>query len=302
MTLTDLKPTQVLGRTRSNRAAPLWVISGMFSAQLGAAAATPLFKQLGPLGTGWLRLCWAGFLFACIVRPRFWRMPRHDLAMTAVLGCVNAIMMLSFFQAIDRLPLGTAGALAFLGPLSIAVFKARSRLGLLWPALALLGVLALTRPWSGTVNGVGIAFALSDGLCWALYILLTEHLGARFKGSEGLAMSMIVAALVATVIGAPHAIGHLTVGVVFIAAAIALLSPIFTFSMELAALRRLSAGTFGTFMCLEPAIALLVGLVFLRQVPSLLQGLGVFLVVVAAFGAVQHGRAGSSGLATVHSS
>src|SRR5579871_6249223 len=87
MTLTDLRPGQMLGRTRSNRAAPLWVISGMFSAQLGAAAATPLFRQLGPLGTSWIRLCWAGLLFGCIVRPKFWRMPRRDLAATAVLGC-----------------------------------------------------------------------------------------------------------------------------------------------------------------------------------------------------------------------
>jgi inner membrane transporter RhtA len=302
MTATELRAVQVPGRGGPRLPAPLWVLAGIASAQLGAAAATPLFRHLGPLGTGWLRLSWAAILLVCTVRPKVWRMPGRDVGMTAVLGVVNATMMLAFFQAIDRLPLGTAAALSFLGPLSVAVFKARNRLGLIWPAIAMIGVLALTQPWSGTVNTAGIAFALLDGLGWALYIMLTQHLGSRFDGSEGLAISMVVAAIVATIVGAPQAIGHLTPSIVAIGAAIAVLSPIFTFSMELAALRRLNAATFGTLMCLEPAIGLLVGLVFLRQIPSVLQGLGVLLVVLAAVGAERHGRATASVIGTVHSS
>ena len=290
MSVAELRTVHTSWRLGSRAPAPLWVILGITSAQLGAAAATPVFAHLGPLGTAWLRTSWAAVLLACFVRPKVWRLRRRDVGLAAVLGVVNATMMLAFFQAIDRLPLGTAAALAFLGPLSVAVFKARGRLGLVWPALALLGVLALTRPWSGSVDAAGIAFALLDGLGWAMYIILTQHLGDRFAGSEGLAMSMVVAALVATVVGAPQAIGHLTLSLVAIGAAIAVLSPILTFTMELAALRRLSAATFGTLMCLEPAIGLVVGLVFLRQIPSVTQGLGVLLVVLAAIGAERHGR------------
>lgn len=290
MTVTELRTVHGPGRLASRVPAPALVILGITSAQLGAAAATPLFKHLGPLGTGWLRLSWAAILLVCVVRPKVWRLRRRDVGLAAVLGVVNATMMLAFFQAIDRLPLGTAAALAFLGPLSVAVVKARGRLGLVWPALALLGVLALTRPWSGRVDTAGIAFALLDGLGWATYIVLTQHLGSRFDGSEGLATSMLVAAVVASAVGAPQAIGHLTLSLVAIGAAIAVLSPILTFTMELAALRRLSAATFGTLMCLEPAIGLAVGLVFLRQIPSVLQGLGVLLVVLAAVGAERHGR------------
>jgi inner membrane transporter RhtA len=300
MTQTELRPVGVR-RDGFSVPAPALVILGMASAQLGAAAATPLFRHLGPLGTGWLRLVWAALIMTCIVRPKFWRMPRVDVGKTALLGVANATMMLAFFQAIDRLPLGTAAALAFLGPLTIAVLKARNRVGLVWPALAMLGVLALTRPWSGTVNATGIAFALLDGLMWAIYIVATQHLGDRFEGSDGLAISMVVAALVATIIGGPRAIPHLTWTIVLIGAGIAILSPLLTFSLELGALRRLNAGTFGTLMCLEPAMGLLVGLLFLHQIPSVLQGLGVLLVVGAALGAERHGRADSV-LATVHSS
>jgi len=310
MTQTELRPVRARRALSSSLPtlrrmpavpAPLCVLLGMATAQLGAAAATPLFRHLGPLGTGWLRLTWAAVLLVVFVRPKVWRIPRSDLAKAAVLGVVNAMMMLSFFQAIDRLPLGTAAALAFLGPLTVAVVKARNRLGLLWPAIAMVGVVALTRPWSGTVNATGVAFALLDGLGWAFYIVLTEHLGTRFEGSDGLAISMVVAAIVATAVGAPHAIGHLTLAIVLMGAAIAIMSPILTFSLELAALRRLDAATFGTLMCLEPALGLLVGLVFLRQIPTALQCLGVLLVVGAALGAERTGRAAPAGLAAVHS-
>lgn len=263
---------------------------------VGAALATTLFVRLTPAGTAWLRLTCAAIALLIIVRPTPWTMPRRDLALFALLGADNALMMTAFFAAIHRLPLGTAAALGFLGPLAIAIRKAHNWQALAWPVLALAGVVALTRPFTGRVDMLGVAFALTDATCWALYILLTQRMGARTSGGTGLALAMTVAALITTVTSAHLAIGHLTLGVVATGAGIALLTPVMAFWMELSALRVLPAGTFGTLMCLEPAIALIVGLVVLRQHPSPAQVLGVALVVAAALGAE---RAASSDLTAV---
>jgi inner membrane transporter RhtA len=270
--------------------APLWAVLAMGLSQLSAAASTPLFGHLGVLGTSWLRMVLASVGFAAVVRPRFWRLPGRDLANAGLLGLANATMMLSFFEAIDRIPLGMASALAFLGPLAIAASRSRGRLGLLWPTIALLGVVALTHPWIGVPNLVGVGFALADGCGWAIYIVLTQHLGSRFEGGEGLAISMVVAAAVATVFGAPQAIPRLTPMLLLAGGGLALLSPFLVFSLELGALRRLNAGVFGTLMCLEPAFGLLIGLIVLGQSPTLLEGIGVLLVISAAFGAQLYGR------------
>ena len=301
MTFATLHPTSVR-RSVSRTPATARVMLAITLAQLGGAAAVGLFRFFGPLGTAWLRLAWGAVLLLVVVRPKLRRIPRNDIRAAVILGVVNGLMMLAFFEALARLPLGTAVALSFMGPLGVAVAKTRGRLGLVWPAIGLVGVLALTTPWAGHINWVGVAFALVDGVTWATYILLTEHVANRFEGPEGLVISMVVAALVATPFGIGYAVPHLTWWLLLAAGGIAVLTPVMAYWLEMAALRELPPATFGTLMCLEPAVGLLVGFLFLHQTPNATQGFGVVLVVAAAYGAERHRRFvdvqnGGSGLA-----
>ncbi len=264
----------------------LFALCSIFMVQIGAAASTPVFAAIGPAGTAWLRLCWAALYFVGLARPKLRTFRRHDLAAAVLLGVVSAGMTINFLEAIARIPLATAVAIEFLGPLTVAVLRRSGRWGLVWPPLAFIGVLLVTQPWSGLTDPVGIGFALGAGMCWAGYILLTQRIGERFHGVAGLAISMPAAALIATPFGLGQALGHITPMVVLSCAGLALLILI-PYSLELFALRRLDAGTFGTLMSIEPAAALLVGAVMLRQFPGWGQALGIGLVTVAAVGAAR---------------
>jgi inner membrane transporter RhtA len=268
----------------------LFALASIFTVQIGAAASMPVFAKVGPAGTAWLRLCWAAAIFIVIARPRPWTLPRRDLTGATALGVVSAGMTVVFFEAIARIPLATAVAIEFLGPLTVAVLRRSGRWGLAWPPLAFAGVLLVTQPWYGLTDLVGIALALGAGACWAGYILLTQFVGDRFHGVAGLAISMPVAAIAAMPIGAWQAVGHLTLGVIIQCAGLALLLPVVPYALELFALRRLNAGTFGTLMSIEPAAALLVGAVMLGQFPGWGQGIGIACVTAAAIGAARTGQ------------
>jgi inner membrane transporter RhtA len=263
-------------------------IASMLCVQLGLAASVGLFDRVGPEGAAWLRLAWAGVLFLVIARPRRAGLTRSTVLACVVLGVVTAALTLLFMAAVARLPLGTASALEFLGPLGVAVARGRAR-GLIWPVLAAVGVVLLTEPWSGHVDLIGVGFALGAAVCWALYILLTQRVGDEVAGIRGLAISMPVAAIVATAVVGPSVIGHLTWEVVLLGLGLAVLLPVVPFSLELLSLRRLTAGAFGTLMSLEPAIAVVIGLVALHQVPGLPAAFGVAFVVVAGIGAQRSG-------------
>jgi inner membrane transporter RhtA len=268
----------------------VFALCSIFIVQIGAAASTPVFALIGPAGTAWLRLCWAGVVFFAIARPNLRALHRQDLATAVLLGVVSATMTVTFFEAIARIPLATAVAIEFLGPLGVAVLRRTGRWGLLWPPLAFAGVLLVTQPWYGLTDLVGIGFALAAGLGWACYILLTQRVGQRFHGVAGLAISMPAAALAATPVGLAQAAGHITPFVLLACLGLALILPVIPYTLELLALRRLDAGTFGTLMSVEPAAALLVGAVMLRQIPGWGQVLGIALVTVAAIGAARTGQ------------
>ena len=269
----------------------LFALCSIYVVQIGAAASTAMFARIGPAGTAWLRLCWAGLIFVAVARPRVANFHRRDLAAALVLGVVSGGMTLSFFEAIDRIPLATAVAIEFLGPLGVAVLRRASRWGLVWPPLAFAGVLLVTQPWAGLTDALGIAFALAAGICWGAYILLTQRIGQRFHGVQGLAVSMPVAALATAPLGLVQARGNITPFVLLACLGLALILPVIPYTLELAALRRLDAGTFGTLMSVEPAAAALVGALMLRQIPGWGQALGIALVTLAAIGAARTGRA-----------
>lgn len=264
-------------------------VTAMLLVQLGVAASTPMFDVLGPTGTGWLRLCWAAVILLVLVRPRIRSIARASLAAAGVLGAMTAGMTLMFMLAVDRIPMGTASALEFLGPLSVAVVRGQGRSRLLWPPIAAAGVVALTEPWTGAVDALGIAFALGAACMWAGYIVLTQHVGDRIEGLGGLAISFTSAALVATFVVGPVAYDRVTPSAVVVCLGLAVLLPVLPLSIELIALRRITASAFGTMMSIEPAIALLIGVIVLGQGAEPLQLGGLLLVVVAGVGAERGG-------------
>ena len=267
-------------------------VVSMSCVQLALALSVRLFSQLGPLGVAGLRLAWAGLLLLILVRPRPGDFTGRDLRACCALGVVSAGLMLFFMLAIARIPLGTASALEFLGPLIISVCgpgRGRKR----WTVMAAAGVVLLTQPWHGGIDGSGLAFALAAGACWGGYILLTQHVGDRVAGLNGLAVSMPVAGAFATLVvllvDGSSELGRVTWPALLIVLALAALHPVLTFSLEYLSLRRLTAKAFGTLMSLEPAIALLAGLLVLGQIPDMASAAGITFVVIAGIGAVRTG-------------
>lgn len=274
--------------TRDSRIGVSFAVLSMTMVQLGLATSVGLFDRVGPEGAAWLRLSCAALIVLVLFRPRPSSFDRNSFLAAIGLGIATGGVTLLFMAAVARLPLGTASALEFLGPLSVAVVRSRGRL--VWPALAFGGVLLLTQPWHGAVDGIGVLFALGAAACWAAYIILTQHVGDKVTGLQGMGVSLPVAALVATVVAGPSTIPVMTWELVAIGFGLALLLPVVPFSLEYLALRRLDAGLFGTLMSLEPAIAFLIGWLILNQSPSLLPAFGIACVVAAGIGAERASR------------
>jgi len=265
----------------------------MLCVQLGLAASVGLIDDVGAGGAAWLRLFWAGVLLLVLVRPRRSTFSPAALRAGTALGVATAGVTLLFMAAVARLPLGTASALEFLGPLGVAILRGRGSTKA-WPAIAAIGVLLLTEPWHGALDPAGVALALAAAVAWALYIVLTQRVGDEVAGLQGLAISMPVAGLVATVVAGPSLVGDLTPAVLLAGVGLAILLPVIPFALEMLALRRLTATAFGTLMSLEPALALLIGFIVLGQAPGLLPVAGIAFVVVAGIGAERTGaRPGS---------
>ncbi|WP_427018216.1 EamA family transporter [Pseudarthrobacter sp. P1] len=263
-------------------------LAAMVSVQLGLAASVGIAGQIGPEGAAWLRLAWASIILVAVGRP--WRssFTRSSLLTCILLGIATGAMTLLFMASAMRIPLGTASALEFLGPLAVAVVRGRGR-ARLWAFSAAAGVLLLTEPWHGAADPLGVLLALGAGACWAGYILLTQRAGDQLAGLQALAVSIPVAAVVATLAAGLTLISHIDWQLLLVGIALALLLPVVPFSLELLALRRLTAASFGTLMSLEPAIAVLIGATVLGQVPRISALAGILLVVAAGVGAARTG-------------
>lgn len=271
---------------------PAWslAVTAMLSVQLGSALSVGLIDIVGPAGTAWLRLSMGAIIFLILARPPLRSIRRKDVPALVGLGIATGVMTISFLAAIERIPLGTAVAIEFLGPLIVAAARSRTKRALTWPALALLGVVLLTEPWRGAVDLVGIGFAALAGAGWGAYILLTQHAGDRFTGIQSLSITIPIAAVTAAIVGIPQAVGHLNLEILAVAAGLALLLPVLPFALEMLALRRMTATAFGTLMAIEPALGLLLGLLVLSQLTSIAQIVGILLVVLAGAAAQRNGR------------
>lgn len=271
---------------------PPWslAVAAMLSVQLASALSLPLMRAVGPAGTAWLRLTAGAVVFIALARPPLRSIRRADVPGLVVLGLTSGLVTIAFLAAIERIPLGTAVAIEFLGPLTVASARSHRLRALLWPVLALTGVLLLTEPWRGEIRPAGLVFASVAAIGWAGYIVLTRNVGDRFDGLSGLSLTVPIAALTAAGLGLPQAWGHLSFGVVAAGMGLALLLPVLPYAFELIAIRHLTMAAFGTLMAVEPAIALVLGLIVLHQRATGLQLLGILLVVLAGAGAQRGGR------------
>lgn len=262
---------------------PAWTLAvvAMLSIQFGSAISVSLFPAIGAGGTAWLRLTLGALVLLLVVQPRLSTITRQNLPGLIGLGVTTGLMTLAFLAAIDRIALGTAVAIEFLGPLLVAALSGKNKKAAIWPLVALVGVVLMTEPWTSQVDPIGVSFAALAGLCWAFYIVLTQRVGDQFTGVQGLALSTPVAAVTAAFVGVPEAWGHITWQVLGLGLVLAILTPALPFALEMLALKKMNRRAFGTLMAVEPAIASLVGFLILIQIPGLLDVVGVALVILA---------------------
>jgi inner membrane transporter RhtA len=284
-----MKETEMLQR---NVPVPPWglAVTAILSVQLGSALSVNMIDTVGPAGTAWLRLSMGAVILLAISRPPLRSIRRPDVLPLLGLGITTGVMTVGFLAAVEHIPLGTAVAIEFLGPLTVAAIRSHNRTALAWPALALVGVVLLTQPWQGDFNPTGVAWASLAALGWGVYILLTQRIGDRFSGIGALTLTVPIAAVAAAVVGIPQAAGHLSFDILVAAAGLAILLPVLPFALEMLALRRMTPTAFGTLMALEPAVGVLLGLLILHQQPSAIQVVGILLVVLAGAAAQRGGR------------
>jgi inner membrane transporter RhtA len=264
--------------------APGLVLVGIGSVQVGAAFATKLFAHLGPAGTVLLRVLFAAVVLSVIWRPKPATHTLRELRLACLFGLSLAFMNLAFYEALDRIHLGVAVTLEFVGPLGVALAGSRSHLDVVWALLAAAGVALLGG--FGAPNLTGVVFALIAGGFWAAYILLSARVGRAFSGGGGLAIAMAVATLPLLPFGIADAGGHLLhPAYLAVGFGVAMLSSVVPYSLELEALRRIKPQVFGVLMSIEPAMAALAGLIVIGQGLSGLDLVAIALVVTASAGA-----------------
>lgn len=273
---------------RNDPRAALLVLVGVLSVQIGAAAATTLFDEIGPAGAVFLR----SLLGAAILLP-FARVKLRGTSPDArrnliAFGVALAGMNLCFYEALDRLPLGIAVTLEFVGPLGVALIGSRRPRDLLWALLAAAGIVLLSGGLGGTgIDALGAGLALVAGGFWGAYILISARVGAAFPGIGGLAWAMALSALLVAPFGLADAGSDLLdARLLAVGLAVGMLSSAFPYALELEALRRLPNAVFGVLMSIEPAAAAIVGLIALDQGLASVEVFAIVLVVAASAGAL----------------
>ncbi|MCX4770731.1 EamA family transporter [Streptomyces sp. NBC_01260] len=280
-------PAPAAGR-RAALAPIALVVAGGLSVQFGSAVAVLLMPKAGALGVVTLRLAAAALVLLVVCRPRLRGHSRADWGTVLAFGVAMSGMNTLFYQAADRIPLGAAVTLEVLGPLALSVVASRRLVNVVWAALALGGVLLLSGGGFDRLDPVGAAYALGAGAMWAAYIIFSARTGRRFPQADGLAMAMVVAALLSLPLGIMESGSKLLVpSTLGLGAAVALLSSVLPYTLELMALRRLPAPTFAILMSLEPAIAAAAGFLILDQALSTTDALAIALVIGASMGAVR---------------
>lgn len=266
--------------------APLLVLGGIVSVQFGGALAATLLPLVGVPGSVALRLALAALVVLAWTRPSVRRRSRADWTAVASYAAALGAMNWCFYGSLQRLPIGVAVTIEFVGPLVLSAVLSRHLRDVAAVALAACGVVLVSGAVSTPLHqldGVGILLALSAGACWAAYILTSRRTGQHFAGLDGLAIAMALAAVVVLPFGAFEAGNRLVGGEALLkGAGIAVLSSVLPYSLEMIALRRIAPHVFGILLSLEPAVAALAGLIVLGQHLSAVKLLGMVLVVSAS--------------------
>lgn len=275
----------------------LTLFIAMASIQGGASIAKSLFPVLGAIGTTALRVSLAALMLAAFFRP--WRGGFNRFQISSILryGLALGSMNLMFYLALARIPLGVAVTLEFSGPLLLAALTSRRLIDGLWILLAFGGMLLLMPlgEFSAALDPIGVAFALGAGLSWALYIIFGQQASRQMPGTRASSLGMLVAAGIALPVGIWQAGDkllnpELLIEMLPLALLIAILSSALPYSLEMIALKRLPAKTFGILMSVEPALAALSGLIFLHEMLTPLQWLAVLFVMSASIGSAMSAR------------
>ncbi|MCO6058863.1 threonine/homoserine exporter RhtA [Pseudomonas sp. MOB-449] len=262
------------------------LLVAMASIQSGASLAKTLFPEIGAQGTTTLRLVFAAIILTLILRPWRARISKASLRPLILYGLALGGMNLLFYMSLRTIPLGIAVALEFTGPLTVALFASRRAIDFIWIGLAALGLWLLLPlgKAEGHLDLTGMAYALGAGVCWALYIVYGARAGSD-HGMQGAALGVLVAALFTAPFGIVHAGADLLRPELLpVALAVALLSTAIPYTLEMVALTRLPAQTFGTLMSIEPAFGALSGLIFLGEHLSALQWLAILCIILASIG------------------
>ena len=263
------------------------LLIAMASIQTGASLAKQLFPLVGAQGTTTLRLLFASVIMLLLLRPWRARFNADSLRTIVVYGISLGCMNLMFYLALRTVPLGIAVALEFTGPLAVAILASRRAIDFIWIGLAVFGLVLLV-PFGAASQGVdpvGAGFALGAGTFWALYIVYGQKAG-HDNGVQTAALGVMIAALFVAPVGIVHAgSALLSPAVIPLGIGVAILSTALPYSLEMVALTRMPARTFGTLMSIEPAFGAICGLVFLHEVLSVTQWLAIVSIITASVGA-----------------
>ena len=264
----------------------------MISVQSGASLAKSVFPLAGPVGMVTLRIGFGTLILCAVLRPWRVRITRASLLPLVIYGLALGTMNFLYYQALDRLPVGVAVAVEFLGPLSVAVISSRRPIDFLWVLIAAVGFALLLPVFSQVrqANLTGTLFALGAGACWALYIVFGQRVGYHL-GTQSVALGSVISAALIVPIGLVHSPPDLfTPKVLLPGLAVAVLSTALPYTLEMTVLTRIPTRTFGVLMSLEPAVAALSGLVFLGEMLSPAQCGAILLVILASLGATATAR------------
>jgi inner membrane transporter RhtA len=274
---------------RHTRSAALLVLASIVSVQCGSALATTLFDEIGTTGAVFLRAGFGALVLlavtrGAVLRAREW--PHRDVI---ALGVAVAAVNLFFYAALDRLPLGIAVTLEFVGPLGVAVAASHRRRDLVWALLAAIGIVLLSDGTGGeSIDVLGVALALTAGAFWGAYIVLSDRVGDLAPGPGGATMAAVISAVIVAPLGLAQGGGEIFVPAhLAIGAAVGVLSTAIPYVFEIEALRRLPRAVFGVLMSLEPAVAAAIGFLALSQALDVVEVVAIGLVVIASAGALR---------------